>query len=234
MSIFRVVKDKENPYVMINKSAIQDEKLSWKAKGLLSYLLSMPDDWQVYETELVKHSKDGRESTRSTIKELITAGYIERSKDRIRDDKGLLKGYEYRIYETSIHVRKSYIGETYIGKPDNTNTDLINNDKSKYKNDNGALEKETMLYGQQEANYCINYYFTIYLNLFGKKHRRLKKEQWEVVRENLRLFIIDNGLDEDGIQGIVNQHFMRNINTDYNINHFATEGILQNLLYEVA
>jgi hypothetical protein len=48
MSIFRVSKNKENPYVMIDKRSIGNDKISWKAKGILAYCLSMPDDWVFY------------------------------------------------------------------------------------------------------------------------------------------------------------------------------------------
>ena len=47
-TIIRKAKNKDNPYVMMAKSAVQDDKLSWKATGLLSYILSLPDDWQIY------------------------------------------------------------------------------------------------------------------------------------------------------------------------------------------
>lgn len=51
MAIFRVYKESGN-FVTVNKDFIHDPNLSWKAKGILLYLLSRPDDWQIYETEL--------------------------------------------------------------------------------------------------------------------------------------------------------------------------------------
>ena len=84
------------PICNINK--LKDTNLSWKAKGLLAYLLSLPDDWQIYESEIVKHAKDGIDSTRTAIKELIDAGYIERQ--RVRDEKGRLS----TVYESPIHI----------------------------------------------------------------------------------------------------------------------------------
>lgn len=133
MSVFRVVKDKENPYVLMNKTFLNDINLSWKAKGLLAYILSLPDDWQLYETELVKHSKDGKDSLKSAIKELIDQGYIHRG-DRIRNEKGHVTGYDYKVFEIPNHdgksvVGKSNAGESNVGKPANTNiiTELNNN-----------------------------------------------------------------------------------------------------------
>jgi len=83
---------------MLNKKFLERKDLSIKAKGLLAYLLSKPDDWIVYQNELIKSSKSGRKLIESTIKELINKKYIKRiSKKRI---KGKFTGYVYDIYET--------------------------------------------------------------------------------------------------------------------------------------
>ncbi|GEM_PF-1847306 len=139
-TIYRIIKDKENPYVMINKQFLNDERLSWKAKGILTYLLSMPDDWQIYENELVKHSKDGITSLKSGIKELIEFGYIIR--EQVRNEKGQFKGYEYYVYEVSTEIRKSNIGDPNNGKPNTTNNNITNND----------LTKESIYIGEDRTN----------------------------------------------------------------------------------
>lgn len=113
-SMFRVEKDRNNPYVVLNKEFLNDINLSMKAKGLLAYLLSLPDDWQIYENELVQHHKDGRDSVKSAIKELIDNNYINRT--QIRGCNGRLNGYEYRVYETSYHNGLSVNGKTNNGK----------------------------------------------------------------------------------------------------------------------
>lgn len=114
-SMFRVSKDKDNPYVILNKEFLNDINLSLKAKGLLAYLLSLPDDWKIYENELVQHHKDGRESMKSAIKELMENCYINR--EQLRDSSGRLNGYEYRVYETSYHNVKPVNGKSDNGKP---------------------------------------------------------------------------------------------------------------------
>lgn len=98
MSTFRIQKNRENPYVMLDKFSINDSGLSWKAKGLLAYLLSKPDDWIVKEHDLVAHATDGRDSVRAAIRELEAAGYLARGARR-RDDKGRLYEREYRVFE---------------------------------------------------------------------------------------------------------------------------------------
>ena len=77
MAIVRVIKDKSNPYVLLNKTCLSDDRLSWKAKGLHSYLLSLPDDWKIYTEDLKNRSKDGKDAIRSAINELIDLGYIK-------------------------------------------------------------------------------------------------------------------------------------------------------------
>ena len=135
MATYRVKKESGN-FVTIHKGFIQDSNLSWKAKGLLLYLLSRPDDWQIYETELIKHTSDGLSSLKSGIKELEKTGYIERK--RKRDDKGRLKEYEYEVFEQPYHMRNSYVGKTnvgnsnvgktYVGKSHTTNNNSTYND----------------------------------------------------------------------------------------------------------
>lgn len=127
MATYRVKKESGN-FVTIHKGFIQDSNLSWKAKGLLLYLLSRPDDWKIYETELVKHTSDKLSSLKSGIKELEKAGYIERK--RKRDDKGRLQGYDYEVYEQPHHIRKSNVDEGYSIHMRKTNVGKSNNGKS--------------------------------------------------------------------------------------------------------
>ncbi len=132
MATFRVFKESGN-FVTVNKEFIHNNNLSWKAKGILLSLLSRPDDWQVYETELNKHSSDGRDSLRTGIKELEQAGYIHRT--RKRNEKGQLKEYEYQVFEqpTQIeknHVGKSHLGNSNLGKSNTTNNNNNNNNNT--------------------------------------------------------------------------------------------------------
>ncbi|MEB6277523.1 helix-turn-helix domain-containing protein [Staphylococcus gallinarum] len=143
MATFRVFKE-SGRFVTVHKDFIHDDNLSWKAKGILLYLLSRPDDWQVYETEIVKHSSDGLSGLKSGIKELEQVGYIHRN--RKRDDKGRLKEYEYLVYEQPNHIRfsnvgktnvgNSYIGKTNVGESHTTNNNSTNNDLTNNNNTN--------------------------------------------------------------------------------------------------
>jgi len=76
-NIIRALKNKDNPYVQINKTVLNDPNLSMKAKGLHCYMLSMPDDWEFHREELVTHFTDGMSALKSALKELKEAGYIK-------------------------------------------------------------------------------------------------------------------------------------------------------------
>lgn len=130
MSTIRNVK-KKNPFVQIDKEALQDSTISWKAKGLLAYLLSLPDDWRVYVSELTNHSKDGKDSTSSAIKELMQAGYITRQKSNNPD--GTFAGYDYTVYESplrKIRCGKPVNGKPVNGKPVTTNKENTNKENT--------------------------------------------------------------------------------------------------------
>jgi len=96
MAIFRVHK-KEN-YVVLDKGFLNDTHLSWKAKGLLAYMLSLPDDWSFCISDLATHSKCSRESTANTVKELTKAGYIHKMQGRTNNGK--FRKVELFVFET--------------------------------------------------------------------------------------------------------------------------------------
>lgn len=96
--IFRKTHNKENPFYMKNRAAANDKRLSFKAKGIHDYLMSKPDDWTVYETELAKASTDGLTAVRSGVKELMKYGYME--KVSIRDESGKIVRWETHVHES--------------------------------------------------------------------------------------------------------------------------------------
>lgn len=154
---------RENPYVMIDKFGLNDERLSWKAKGLWAYLLSKPDDWQIYESELIKRAKDGRDSVRTALRELEKYGYISRRQTRNED--GSFGSMEYIVYERPITENlddesgdgKSVYGKTdpstenpSTGFPSTENPPLLNNDLT-----NNDLTNTYVCTGTAEADAII-------------------------------------------------------------------------------
>ena len=187
-SIFRVEKNKDNPYIIMNKTILNDNQISWKAKGILAYLLSLPDDWQIYESEVASHSSDGLDSLSSGIKELIEQGYINR--ERKRNDNGQLKGYEYVVYEVSTKsglskVGLSKVGLSKIGKPQATNNNLTNNNLT-----NNNLTKAN-LSDSNAVNDFFERIWILYPNKKGKStiSKTTKNKLFKVGEDKLKLAI---------------------------------------------
>ena len=96
MAVFRIEKTRD--YTVISNHHLRDTGLSLKSKGLLSMMLSLPEDWNYTTRGLAKICKEGTDSIGSALKELERAGYIVRN--RLRDSKGKIVDVEYVIYET--------------------------------------------------------------------------------------------------------------------------------------
>lgn len=95
MAVFRVEKTKN--YTVMSNHHLRDKSLSLKAKGLLSLMLSLPEDWDYTTKGLAKICRDGVDSIRSAVQELEQHGYVVRQ--RIRNGKGQLGEMEYTIFE---------------------------------------------------------------------------------------------------------------------------------------
>lgn len=98
-TIFRVEKNADNPFVMIDRRVIENPKLSWKAKGLLAYLLSRPDNWVVRFADLAKRAPDGAHTIRAAMKELRKAGHVQVITER---EDGRVKQWVYKVYEVPL------------------------------------------------------------------------------------------------------------------------------------
>lgn len=83
-------------YIRMPNHHLTDNRLSYKARGLFSVILNLPDDWHLTKNGLVALSdKDGKDAVNSALQELIDLGYI--SIERNRDKRGMLAGYQYHI-----------------------------------------------------------------------------------------------------------------------------------------
>ena len=84
-------------YTVMNNTCLQDPNMSMKAKGLYAYLMSLPEDWVLHQTELKRHFKDGRDSIRTAVNELIENGYV--TKVDTRNELGQIIDCTYTVYE---------------------------------------------------------------------------------------------------------------------------------------
>lgn len=83
---------------------LQDSRLSWKARGLLAFMLSKPANFKFSDEELAMQAPDGMTSVRSGIKELEQLGYVVRYAVR---DKGIIVSWEMDVYETPSNIYES-------------------------------------------------------------------------------------------------------------------------------
>ena len=95
MSVFRI--HKTSNFTVMSNYHFKEKGMSLKAKGLLSLMLSLPEDWNYSISGLTKLSKDGKDSVMSALQELEKFGYL--SRQQLVNSKGQFSGVEYHIYE---------------------------------------------------------------------------------------------------------------------------------------
>ena len=136
MSVFRISKTKN--FTVMSNYHFKEKGMSLKAKGLLSLMLSLPDDWDYSVSGLVKLSKDGKDSVMTALAELEKFGYLTRS--QMVNEKGQFSGVEYNIFEepqqeTAVPENQNsafQISEkSNSEKPRQLNTNSINHLKNK-------------------------------------------------------------------------------------------------------
>lgn len=109
---------KDNNFAILDCTALRDNRLSLKAKGLHSYIYQLPNDWDLSIEGLSRVLKEGKSSIRSAVKELEECGYLTRQ--RTTNTGNQFSGYDYTIYEKPFDipvVRFSDDGTSDNGKP---------------------------------------------------------------------------------------------------------------------
>lgn len=96
---------KRERFVTIDKTGIEDSRLSFKATGLLAYLLSKPDDWTINSRGLTEAKTDQRSAILSGLRELEKAGYLSREQRRV--DSGAFE-WEQVLYETPVDFQHDH------------------------------------------------------------------------------------------------------------------------------
>ena len=116
MAVFRV--ERTGDYTVMSNFHLKDKRLSLKAKGLLSQMLSLPDDWDYTLSGLSYINRESKDAIRSAVNELETAGYILRR--QTTDASGKFAANEYTIFERPIE------GEPMLDKPLSENPITVN------------------------------------------------------------------------------------------------------------
>ncbi len=133
MAVFCIEKTRD--YTVMSNHHLRNAELSLKSKGLLSMMLSLPENWNYTTRCLAKICKEGTDSIGSALKELERARYIVRN--RLHDSKGKIVDVEYVIYKTP-HLPDT--GQPCEDEPDMACPDTENPDM-----DNPSLENRPQL-----------------------------------------------------------------------------------------
>ena len=145
MAVFRV--EKNRGYTVMSNHHLKDTSLTLKSKGLLSMMLSLPDEWNYTTRGLAAICKEGVDSIGAALRELEKQGYIIRN--QLRDSRGRISDTEYIIYEQPQHkpdtpapdtdtpdTEKPYLdnsdtGEPYLENPAQLNTNRLTTNQEK-------------------------------------------------------------------------------------------------------
>ncbi len=170
--IYRVAK--KGNFVVLDKEFLNDDQLSWKAKGLLAFMLSLPDDWSFSLSDLATRSKCGREATASIMDELIEAGYLQKAQKRTKDGK--FGKVEFFVFEAPKRTAMPSTGYPSTATPQTEKPTLLKNKllnnqllKNKDDDDKKPMSIASHFYEQQGfGSQCayitskIRYWLTIF------------------------------------------------------------------------
>ena len=170
MAVIRI--NKTSDYTVMSNMHFKEKEMSLRAKGLLSLMLSLPDEWDYSVDGLCSLSKDGRDSVLDALNELEQFNYLKRTRER---ENGKLKGIRYDVYEapyTEMPITEKPITEKPITeKPTLANPQQLNTNNKSH---------------TQEINYLIN-----------RKERVKEKNQIPPSIEDVQTYIHDNRLNVD-------------------------------------
>lgn len=117
-------KKSSSNFTIINNDFLRDKNLTLQAKGLLSYLMMLPDDWVIYFEEIAKNSKNGIRATRGAWSELEVAGYAVNR--RITDEKGKVIRWQKEVSDSKEFLNNPHCGFPHVENPQVDNPHLEN------------------------------------------------------------------------------------------------------------
>lgn len=114
MSIVRAPRP-DRDFMVIRNGLIRDERLSYRARGLLVAILSRPDDWRTTSEQLAREGKEGRDAIRACLRELETAGYVVST--RVANERGQWSTERQVFDEPRVCPAQTEDGFSVVGKP---------------------------------------------------------------------------------------------------------------------
>ena len=170
---------KERDYTVVNNTYIKDTRLSWQSKGVMTYLLSLPEDWVIHMEEIQQHASNGRDSLRSAIRELKQYGYLEQHQEK---KNGRFSSCVYKIIENPMtdkqQTETTDAGNTSTGNPSTENPTLLNTNKQstdKQSTKKQSTKKQnTEKTGKQPTDFSVysKQFYDKYLANYERLHQR--------------------------------------------------------------
>ena len=190
MAVFRVEKTKD--FTIMSNHHLRNTELSLKAKGLLSLMLSLPEDWDYTTKGLAHICKDGVDSITTALKELERHGYLTRQ--RLRYDNGQLGDIEYTIHEQPVSTENTGLSpkrenprqvnpgqaKPEQGEPGQENPAQLNTDPLKTKKSKTDISRtyQSIYPAEPEAAGCPD-------GLDGMDRIGLAEAYREIIKENI-------------------------------------------------
>lgn len=140
------MKGRDDPFARVPKDVLNDENLSWRAKGIFSYIIGKPAGWTILVQDIWKKGKEGRDAVRNALQELRREGYA----DLVTVYKdGRADGKVWKISDSKIYtIRKPEVQSSSYQKPENWNSGFQEVNKNDYsKNDlnkNESTERDDL------------------------------------------------------------------------------------------
>ncbi len=211
-TVFRVVKNCN--YTTLSNYHFKDKRLSWKAKGLLSTMLSLPDDWNYTIEGLSKLSDDGIKSTNTGLLELEKCGYLVRK--QTRNSNGYFGLTEYIIYEQPVETNT----------PDQELTEPISDYSSQPLCQNGQTAENTAFQpyvpNRQTEKRIAEKGVQLNTNILNTKELNTSSSSMDV-QERMRKTQI---LDEE------EENLWKRLNVDHTVSQ-CTRKLVEAVLYEL-
>lgn len=189
VAVIRVHKTKD--YTVMSNAHFREKKMSLKAKGLLSQMMSLPDDWDYSIMGLTTLSKDGKDSVMSALNELEKFGYLKRT--RLTDEHGRFAGYDYDIFEQP-QGEKPYAENPNTEKPNAENPRQLNTNQSITKQSNTnviEIKKESK---KGSFDQLIND-FVLTLDVSDREAVESLLKDWLKVRKAKRAAMTDKAIE---------------------------------------
>ena len=226
MAYFRV--EHNNNYTVLSNYHLRDKNLSLKAKGLLTMMLSLPDEWDYSVSGLVAICKESKTAVQNTLKELEECGYLVRTK--IHDEKGRID-YIYDIFEKA-HSPQTENLCTVNRCTDNQpqlNTKELNTEESNTKEKKVSKTAKRQSYDEQIEAYTDNEDLRQALKAFIQMRKLIKKPLTDHALK-LNLGTLNKLSNDDDIKvAIVNQSVLHDwqgfypLKNDNNVKQDATK-----------